>query len=230
VIIGAIAGPKDNTANQGNGTNAAAASTTAPAVSATSAAPAPSPTPVLSAAETKFVASVRSALAAKSEANSATGAQLAAAGQQVCTALGGGAQQSTLIRAAKNAPGMSGKKFVLLAEKDLCPSTPIPYTVAEQQVIDSAQSYLATGQGFSKEGLYQQLTSSAGEGFSPKLARFALAHIKVNWMHQAVLSAKGYVQLGGFSYASLVQQLNSTAGEGFTYAQSVHGATVALRG
>jgi hypothetical protein len=102
--------------------------------------------------------------------------------------------------------------------------------VAEQQAIDSAQSYLAMGQGFSKAGLYQQLTSSAGEGFSHKLARFALAHIHVNWMHQAVLSARGYVQMGGFSYNSLVQQLHSSAGEGFTYAQAVHGATVALKG
>jgi host cell surface-exposed lipoprotein/uncharacterized protein DUF732 len=209
--------------------SAGAAVSSLPQSTKVSSVPASPAAPALSPGQTKFVASIRSALAAKRETNSATDAQLAAAGQQVCTALGSGASLSSIFSAAKNAPGMSGKKFVLLAQKDLCPSTPLPYTTAEQQAIDSAQSYLNMGQGFSKAGLYQQLTSSAGEGFSPKLARFALAHIKVNWMHQAVLSAKGYVQMGGFSYNSLVQQLNSPAGEGFTYAQAVHGATVALR-
>ena len=74
------------------------------------------------------------------------------------------------------------------------------------------------------EGLIQQLDSSSGEGFSKKLAVFAVKHIKVNWYQQAVESAKGYMQMGGFSYSSLVQQLDSSAGEGFTYAQAVYAA------
>jgi hypothetical protein len=50
-------------------------------------------------------------------------AQVAAVGHQVCTALGTGASQSSIISASKNAKrnlDMSGKKFVLLAEHDLC--------------------------------------------------------------------------------------------------------------
>ena len=148
-------------------------------------------------------------------------------------ALSSGAPQANVIRSAKSAQknlDMSGRQFVLLAEKDLCPTVVPAFTAAQQQAIDSAQSYLAMGQGFSKAGLMSQLTSSAGEGFSHKLAAFALAHIKVNWMHQAVLSAKGYVSMGqGFSYNGLVEQLHSSAGEGFTLAQAQHGASVALR-
>lgn len=98
------------------------------------------------------------------------------------------------------------------------------YTVSQQQAITAAGQYLAMGSGFSREGLIQQLDSSAGSGFSVADAMFAVNHIKVNWDQQAALAAKGYMQLGGFSYSSMVQQLESSAGSGFTYAQAVHGA------
>ncbi len=100
----------------------------------------------------------------------------------------------------------------------------------QQQAILSAQGYLDSGQGFSKAGLLDQLTSSYGEGFSPKLARFAIRHVDVNWNAQAVISAKNYLSSGqGFSYAGLVDQLQSPYGEQFTPAQAQHGATVAFQ-
>jgi len=99
------------------------------------------------------------------------------------------------------------------------------YTVAQQQAIDSAESYLAEGQGFSKAGLYQQLHSKYGEGFSAQLARFAVNHIKVNWFRQAVLSARSYMQTEpGWSYSGLVQQLDSPYGAQFTPHQAAYGA------
>jgi Domain of unknown function (DUF4190)/Host cell surface-exposed lipoprotein len=99
------------------------------------------------------------------------------------------------------------------------------YTTAQQQAIDSAESYLSEGQGFSKAGLYQQLHSQAGEGFSASLARFAINHIRVNWKHQAVLSARSYMQTEpGWSYSGLVQQLDSPDGEQFTVAQAEYAA------
>jgi hypothetical protein len=113
------------------------------------------------------------------------------------------------------------------------PAAPAPpqFTPAQQQVLDSAESYLTDGQGFSKARLMDQLTSSSGEGFSHRLARFALAHLQVNWNQQAVLSAKGYLTDGqGFSRSGLVQQLESAFGEQFTPAQARHGAAVAMRG
>jgi Host cell surface-exposed lipoprotein len=128
--------------------------------------------------------------------------------------------------------GGGATDLVDLAISDLCPgNAPAPeFTTAQQQAITSAQSYLDSGQGFSKAGLMDQLTSSFGEGFSHRLAKFALANVQVNWNRQAVISAKSYLRSGqGFSYAGLVQQLESPYGEQFTPAQAQHGAAVAFR-
>lgn len=99
------------------------------------------------------------------------------------------------------------------------PSTPA-MTVSQQQAVTSAQSYLSLGEGFSYNGLLQQLTSQAGEGFATADAKYAIAHLNPDWDAQAVIAAKGYLQLGGFSRSSLLQQLDSSAGSGFTPAQA----------
>jgi 3-oxoacyl-ACP reductase-like protein len=93
-------------------------------------------------------------------------------------------------------------------------------TVAEQQAIDSAQSYLTMDTGFSKVGLLNQLTSSSGEGFAVADATFAINYLHPDWNAQAVDSAKGYTKMGGFSRSSLIEQLTSSSGEGFTYSQA----------
>lgn len=99
------------------------------------------------------------------------------------------------------------------------------YTTAQKQAIDSAESYLNMGSGFSKAGLYHQLHSQYGAGFSAQLAHFAVNHIKVNWFHQAVLSARSYMKTEpGWSYSGLVQQLDSPYGGQFTVAQAEHAA------
>jgi hypothetical protein len=98
------------------------------------------------------------------------------------------------------------------------------YTVSQQSAITAAEQYLSMGEGFSREGLIQQLDSSAGSGFSVADAKFAVNHITVNWDQQAALAAKGYMQMGGFSRSSMVQQLESSAGSGFTHAQAIFGA------
>jgi Host cell surface-exposed lipoprotein len=93
-------------------------------------------------------------------------------------------------------------------------------TIAQQQAVDAAQGYLRVGLGFSQESLIQQLTSSAGNGFTQADAKFAVNYLNPNWDAQAVDAAKGYLQIGGFSRSSLIQQLTSTAGNGFTEAQA----------
>jgi hypothetical protein len=100
------------------------------------------------------------------------------------------------------------------------PAAPAMST-AEQQAVDSAQSYLAMGQGFSKAGLLNQLTSSAGAGFAVADANFAISYLNPNWNAQAVESAKGYLAMGqGFSKAGLLNQLTSSSGGGFTDADA----------
>ncbi|MGH3225259.1 MAG: Ltp family lipoprotein [Streptosporangiaceae bacterium] len=92
---------------------------------------------------------------------------------------------------------------------------------SQQQAVDAAQEYLSSGQGFSYEGLLQQLTSSYGSGFSKSDAEFAIGYLNPNWDQQAVEAAKGYLSSGeGFSQSSLLQQLTSSYGSGFTEAQA----------
>jgi ABC-type transport system substrate-binding protein len=98
------------------------------------------------------------------------------------------------------------------------------YTLAQEQARLSAMDYLSMGSGFSRAGLIEQLSSSAGEGFKKADATFAVDHITVNWNKQAVLSAKGYLSMGGFSRSSLIEQLTSQYGEQFTLAQATYAA------
>ena len=85
--------------------------------------------------------------------------------------------------------------------------------------MESAQSYLDMS-GFSRKGLIQQLSSSAGEGFSKADATFAADHVDVNWKDEAVESAQSYLDMSSFSRDGLIEQLSSSAGEGFTLAQA----------
>ena len=95
----------------------------------------------------------------------------------------------------------------------------------DQQAVEAADGYLTEGQGFSEQGLLQQLTSSAGSGFTQTQAEYAINDLHPNWDAQAVDAAKGYMQIGGFSRASLIQQLTSSAGNGFTLAQAEYAAS-----
>jgi hypothetical protein len=97
-------------------------------------------------------------------------------------------------------------------------------TTAQQQAVDGARSYLDTGLGFSYRSLLDQLTSAAGSGFTQADAQFAIGHLHPDWNAQAVMAAKGYLQMGGFSRASLIDQLTSSAGNGFTSAQAAYAA------
>ena len=94
----------------------------------------------------------------------------------------------------------------------------------DQQAVDAARGYLGMGSGFSEQGLLNQLTSSAGDGFTEAQAEYAINNLNPDWDAQAVEAAKGYMQMGGFSRASLIQQLTSSAGNGFTEAQAEYAA------
>ena len=92
-------------------------------------------------------------------------------------------------------------------------------TAGQENALESARSYLDMG-GFSRKGLIEQLSSSAGEGFTQADARYAADRAHADWNQQAVESAQGYLDMGGFSRASLLDQLTSSAGEGFTQEQA----------
>jgi hypothetical protein len=92
---------------------------------------------------------------------------------------------------------------------------------ANRRALESAESYLAMS-GFSKQGLYEQLSSSAGEGFTQSEAQYAVDHVGADWNKEAVESARSYLQMMPMSRAELIEQLSSSAGEGFTYEQAVY--------
>jgi flagellar biosynthesis GTPase FlhF len=99
-------------------------------------------------------------------------------------------------------------------------------TSSQKNAVESAKSYLET-KAFSKKGLIQQLSSSAGEGFPRADAVFAVNHIDVDWSEQAVKSAREYLDIQSFSKSGLIEQLSSSAGEGFTLAQAQYGVNKA---
>ncbi len=80
-----------------------------------------------------------------------------------------------------------------------------------------------TPPAFSRAGLIDQLSSSAGSGFSKPDATFAVDHIAVNWNEQAVKAAKEYLATQHFSRSGLIDQLSSPAGSQFTKAQATYG-------
>jgi hypothetical protein len=92
---------------------------------------------------------------------------------------------------------------------------------ANRRALESAESYLSMS-GFSKQGLYEQLSSSAGEGFTQAEAQYAVDHVDADWNKEAVESARSYLDMSPMSRSELIQQLSSSAGEGFTYEQAVY--------
>src|SRR5947209_2424980 len=88
-----------------------------------------------------------------------------------------------------------------------------------RNALAQAHEYIDSGD-FSKAGLYDQLHSRYGEGFSAKAARYAVNHVHANWNKEALGSATGYVRSGDFSKKGLFNQLTSSYGEKFTHKQA----------
>jgi len=127
---------------------------------------------------------------------------------------------TTLSTASPAAPATSAPA----APSTSAPAVPVT-TVSQQQALQSAQSYLALGSGFSRAGLIAQLDSPYGGQFSVADATWAADNSGADWDAQAVEAAKGYMQsVGGFSRDSLIAQLDSPYGGQFTYAQASYAA------
>ena len=122
---------------------------------------------------------------------------------------------------ATKAPAPAASQPATSEPATSAPAAPAGPTVSQQQALDSAKSYLDMGTGFSRAGLIDQLSSSAGDQFSVADATWAVDHSGADWYAQAVMSAKGYMKMGGFSRASLIDQL-STPAEQFTLAQATY--------
>lgn len=95
-------------------------------------------------------------------------------------------------------------------------SVPTEYSAA----LNKAQSY-AESMDMSKKGIYDQLTSDAGEQFSDKAATYAMNHLSgIDWNANALAKAKSYQKDMDMSSSAIHDQLTSSAGEKFTSAQA----------
>lgn len=112
------------------------------------------------------------------------------------------AQSSEGVAAAEEAPGL---------------------TRPQKNAVRSARQYLSMT-GFSRDGLIQQLSSSAGEGYDVADATVAVDSLDVDWNENAARSAEQYLSMMGFSCRGLIEQLSSSAGEKYTESQARYGA------
>ncbi|QOW23301.1 Ltp family lipoprotein [Lysobacter avium] len=96
-------------------------------------------------------------------------------------------------------------------------------TGPRDNAIRSANQYLSF-QGFSRDGLIEQLSSDYGDGYIVADATTAVDSLTVDWNEQAVRSARQYLSMQGFSCKGLIEQLSSSAGDKYTVSQATHGA------
>jgi len=96
-------------------------------------------------------------------------------------------------------------------------------TAQQQRAADAARQYLSID-GFSRQGLIDQLSSSYGDGYSVPDATVAVDSLNEDWNVEAVKAAKNYLAMEPFSCNGLIQQLDSSYGDKFTVAQATYGA------
>ncbi|HRQ59870.1 MAG TPA: Ltp family lipoprotein [Azoarcus taiwanensis] len=96
-------------------------------------------------------------------------------------------------------------------------------TGPQKNAVRSAKQYLSI-MGFSRNGLIQQLSSDAGDGYGVADATAAVDSLSIDWNKQAVRSAGQYLSIMGFSCNGLIEQLSSSAGDRYTVSQATYGA------
>lgn len=89
----------------------------------------------------------------------------------------------------------------------------------QKSALRAAEHYLDT-MPFSKEGLYEQLTSEYGNNYPDEAARYAVENVQADWNEQALKSAKNYLEIMPMSDNELFEQLTSEFGEKFTPEQA----------
>lgn len=88
-------------------------------------------------------------------------------------------------------------------------------TSEEKNALKKAQSYSET-MHMSKKGIYKQLTSEYGEGFTKEAAQYAIDNIEADWKANALEKAKSYRDTMSMSKNAIYKQLISEYGEQFT--------------
>jgi hypothetical protein len=116
-----------------------------------------------------------------------------------------------------------GIAFVGLVVLGAAPTWADSLTGPQKNAVRSAKQYLSM-QGFSRDGLIEQLSSEYGDGYSVADATVAVDSLNVDWNKEAVRSAKQYLSMQGFSCKGLIEQLSSSYGDKYTVRQATYGA------
>ena len=88
-------------------------------------------------------------------------------------------------------------------------------TMGQKNALKKAESYSKT-MHMSKSGIYKQLTSEYGEGFTEEEAQYAIDNMVADWNANALEKAKSYQKAMNMSKSRIYEQLTSEYGEGFT--------------
>ena len=88
-------------------------------------------------------------------------------------------------------------------------------TTGQKNALKKAESYSSTLH-MSKKGIYKQLISEYGEGFTKEEAQYAIDNMKADWNANALAKAKSYQDTMSMSKSAIYKQLISDYGEGFT--------------
>ena len=150
----------------------------------------------------------------------------------IATAAGGGGATDPENNASDNTPATSQSQSPAsqpAASKPAATKAPEKpkETSGQRNARNAAKRYLEFAP-FSRAGLIEQLSSSAGDGYSVADATYAVDAQHANWNEQAYKAAKKYLSFTSFSRTGLIEQLESAAGDKYTHAQAVYGADKAL--
>jgi hypothetical protein len=140
----------------------------------------------------------------------------------IAAVAGGAGSDNSKPTASANIPQASQSEKPAAQEKPAAEKKP-EMTSGQKNALESAQNYVEMS-GFSKAGLIQQLSSSAGDGYSKADATFAANHVGADWNKEAVESAKNYLEITPMSKDGLIQQLSSSAGDKYTEVQARYAA------
>lgn len=88
-------------------------------------------------------------------------------------------------------------------------------TMEDKNALAKAESY-SSMMHMSKAAIYDQLTSSDGEGFPAESAQYAVDHLVADYKANALEKAKDYQTSMNMSRSAIYEQLTSSYGEKFT--------------
>lgn len=124
-------------------------------------------------------------------------------------------KKGSFISQSVNANGITyqGDKLKIVYSLGKAPTT------EEKNALKKAESYSEI-MHMSQKGIYKQLTSEYGEGFTKEAAQYAIDNIKADWNKNALEKAKTYQDTMHMSKKAIYKQLISEYGEQFTKSQA----------